>query len=184
MENAEPVHLRHRPVYSCILVWPNWMALSQRSPPPRYSGGVVVSACSRVHSLVTRISAASGPDRKSRFLICECGEWSLSITANLDDRRMWCAGPTEAIRASFANVDYDCRPEANKTNSSFMSHAGINQSERSNLQESLAQSLRNLVACRIERRGEFPAAPQIMKLTCKIGQVFVVGRLVLVSSHL
>ena len=48
----------------------------------------------------------------------------------------------------------------------------------------MTQGLRDLVAGRIEREGEFLACPQIVKLTFKIGEVFVVGYLIFESLNL
>lgn len=114
----------------------------------------------------------------------ECGDRLLQRTAHRLDRWFRCAGPTEPKSPSLANMGHERWPEADKTNACSMAHARINQTEGSNQEESLTQSLRDLVAGWIECRGEFPADPQVVKLTCEIGEVFVVGHLILELSNL
>lgn len=65
-----------------------------------------------------------------------------------------------------------------------MTNAGVDKTEGSCNKESLAQSLRDLVAGWIERCREFLAGPKIVKPASKIGQVFVVGYLILELTNL
>lgn len=60
-----------------------------------------------------------------------------------------------------------------------MANARIDNTKGAAFEEFFSEGLGSLIADRIERRGEFRTNSQIVKLTCKICQIFVVGHLIL-----